>query len=284
MIPSTYTGEIYGSSTTTSSSSNIDDSLGQDAFLTMFMAQVTNQNPLDPMDNTEFTAQLATFSQLEKLTQIAESLEGISDLQASMDKSVALGYLGKEVTVSGNVMPVIDGEAGEMGFYLDYAAEAQAIITDENGVTVATVDLGTVSAGQNYFTWDATDDAGQAVEDGAYTITIEATSSVGETVDVYGQTVTAKVTGYMEDGSGNVYLLLGDTAVSIKGVLAVNAPSTRVAEEESDEESSENEEASSSLSKLKELTDKAEEDESSISASDVVKALGSIGALTALLL
>ncbi|ADK85668.1 flagellar hook capping protein [Desulfarculus baarsii DSM 2075] len=282
MIPSTYTGEIYGStSTTDTSSSSIDDSLGQDAFLTMFMAQVTNQNPLDPMDNTEFTAQLATFSQLEKLTQIAESMEGISDLQTSMDKSVALGYLGKEVTVSGNVMPVIDGEAGEMGFYLDYAAEAQAIITDENGVTVATVDLGTVAAGQNYFTWDATDDAGQAVEDGAYTITIEATSSVGETVDVYGQTITAKVTGYMDDGSGNVYLLLGDTAIAIDGVLAVNAPSDG---ETTEEDETEQEEAEESLSELEALAAKAEEDESSISTSDVVKALGSIGALTALLL
>ena len=74
MISSTYTGQIYGTdatSTTSTTSTTSSDSdtyaLGQDAFLTMFMAQVTNQNPLDPMDNTEFTAQLATFSQLEQL-------------------------------------------------------------------------------------------------------------------------------------------------------------------------------------------------------------------------
>lgn len=277
MIPSTYTGEIYGSTDTTATTTTGSSSaIGQDAFMKMFMAQVTNQNPLDPMDNTEFTAQLATFSQLEKLTEIAESMEGLAGLQQTMDKSVALSYLGKEVTVGGNVVPVVDGKAGKLGYALDYAAEAQAVITDEAGVTVATVDLGTISPGQNYFTWDGKNTAGEAVKDGAYTVTIEALSSNGETVEVYGQTVTAKVTGYMEDTDGTVYLLLGDAAVKLSGILAVNATSSA--------DTTDKTAVQSALDELNALVEEGEADESSVSSSDILKALGTLGTLGALLL
>ena len=78
-----------------------EDELGQDAFLTLFTAQLQNQNPLDPMDNEAFVSQLAEFS----------SLEGIKGMQGSLDNMVngmrqdqmvaGANLVGKKVQVAG---------------------------------------------------------------------------------------------------------------------------------------------------------------------------------------
>ncbi len=64
-----------GSGTGTSSSSSTGDKTGQAEFLTLLTAQLQYQNPLDPMDNTQFVAQLATFSSLDQLIAIRDILE-----------------------------------------------------------------------------------------------------------------------------------------------------------------------------------------------------------------
>ena len=172
IVSSTYTGAVYDDTTTTTDTTGIDTGMGMDAFLTMFLAQVTNQNPLDPMDNTEFTAQLAQFSSLEQLTEINESLESLSTLETVMNRTTALSYLGKEVSFEGDVVPVVDGEAGKITFDLEEAAEVRASIYDSSGNFVADVGVGDLEAGSHTFQWDGTDYNGDTVADGAYTVNL----------------------------------------------------------------------------------------------------------------
>lgn len=244
MLSPLYTGPVYDSTTTatTTGDSTSEAEENQEMFLKLLMAQLTNQNPLDPMDNTEFTAQLAQFSSLEQLTKIAGSLEGIGRMESMLQETQVMGYIGKDVTYAGKVFPVTDGYAGDCGFILDSGANVEAIVTNELGQTVADVDLGYLQAGSHDFDWDATDLVGQQVPDGLYQVDFVATDTQGNSVAVNTQWVSATVTGFSKDSDGTFYLLLGDVAVPLADVLSVSLASTDSTESDQEESESEGEE------------------------------------------
>jgi flagellar basal-body rod modification protein FlgD len=225
MISPTYTGEIYDSSTAnTTRTTGVQSGMGQEAFLKMFMAQMTNQNPLDPMDNTEFTAQLAQFSSLEQLTAMNEKLNGLSSLQTAFQEVQVASYLGKEILAYGNQMPVTDGQAGSTYFNLAAPAEVRIIVTNEDGQTVRDEDLGAMGIGEQEWTWDGLTSYGQAAPDGVYKINILATDSDGNAVKINSQYVSGIVTGFQWDANGNLQLLGSGSAISLSDVVAVRVP------------------------------------------------------------
>ena len=277
MISSTYTGEIYNSTSSEATyTTSTDESLGQEAFLKMFMAQLTNQNPLDPMDNTEFTAQLATFSQLEQLTKISGYLEGLEAIEESVNQATTLGYLGKEVAMSGDVLPVSQGYVGGTTYTLESDAYTVATITDESGSQVTLLSLGYQSAGSQSFQWDGTDSDGNTVSDGLYTISITAYDTSGNSVAVSDMVVTGLVTGYQKDSDGNQYLLMGDSALPVSDVLAVRNISTTTTDQQT--------EASDSSEDSTTTTTYTEDTDSETILNEILEGLTSLGGLAALLL
>ena len=227
MISPTYTGEIYDSSTaTTTKTTGVESGMGQDAFLKMFMAQMTNQNPLDPMDNTEFTAQLAQFSSLEQLTAMNEKLDTLSSLQSAFQEVQVASYLGKEILAYGNQMPVTSGQAGSTYFNLASDAEVRIIVTNEDGQAVQDVELGRMAAGEQEWTWDGQTSYGQTAPDGIYTINVIATDTDGNAVTINSQYVSGIVTGFQWDADGNLQLLGSGSAISLSDVVAVRVPKT----------------------------------------------------------
>lgn len=276
MISPTYEGQLYDPTVAAQTTSSSTDSLGQDAFLKMFMAQVTNQNPLDPMDNTEFTAQLATFSQLEQLEKISSSMESLESMDSAIQSATALSYLGKEVAFEGDVLPVTQGYVGSLSYELEANAEVEVTITDASGSTVATLDLGDQDAGTHVLEWEGVDLYGDQVEDGTYQVTITAHDSMGSAVEVNNLTVTGLVTGYQKDSDGKPYLLIGDSALSIDDVLSVRMP-----------EEAEAEAAASALSQYEELfgnDDQGTAEAETGSMSELLKSLATVGTLAAGLL
>jgi flagellar basal-body rod modification protein FlgD len=234
-ISPTYTGQLYGTDSTSSTTESDETSagLGQDAFLKMFLAQVTNQDPLNPMDNTEFTAQLATFSQLEQLTQIAESMEGIGRMEAAIERNTVLSYIGRDVTIAGNKVPVTNGSTGSISYTMEKTGDVRVIITNDKGVTVATEELGFLTEGRHTYVWKGTDMWGEVVDDGTYKVTFAAYDhDTGESIKVSDLMVTARATGYEMDEDGNQYVLLGSAAVDVSKILGVQAPLTTDTEEE----------------------------------------------------
>ena len=90
-------------------SRTVSNELGKDAFLKLLIAELANQDPLNPMDDREFIAQMAQFSTLEQMTNMTKALEGLS----SMEKYSAASYVGKKVAFQyeaedGTVTPVVD--------------------------------------------------------------------------------------------------------------------------------------------------------------------------------
>ena len=195
-----------------------NDALGQDAFLTMLVAQLQNQDPLNPMDGTDFSAQLAEFSQLEQLMNLNETMESLTSTLSENSDEDAVSYIGKQITGNVDVMNVEEGTVSG-GFYnLSQPADVMINITDANGNTVKTLYPGQMSAGSHLIKWDGTDNNRDAVEDGTYKYTVMANSGRG--FEEIPATITGKVDGVAYN-NGTSYLVVQGILVDTQSLLSV---------------------------------------------------------------
>ena len=105
----------------------------RDAFIKMFLAQMQNQDPLNPMDGQEFAAQLAQFSSLEQLYNVNESLEGLAALQEDQSRFEVLGLIGKDILAEGDQISLGPEGTAAGGFELSEDAACSVVITDQTG-------------------------------------------------------------------------------------------------------------------------------------------------------
>lgn len=145
-----------------------EDPLGKEAFLTMLIAQLKNQDPLNPMDGTDFTAQLAQFTQLEKTMNMDSTLTKMLESMNGTDSKDYVGHIGKTVTATLNSMSVSDGTATTGYFSMPEAGEAVVAVYDSSGNEVKRLFLGQQNAGTNSFKWDGKNTNDEAVSDGNY--------------------------------------------------------------------------------------------------------------------
>ncbi len=148
------------------------DALGRDTFLTMLVAQLQNQDPLNPMEGADFSAQLAQFSQLEQLMDLNESVSKMSDSSGTESGKDLMNYIGREVTGTVDKITVDEGVASSGTYTLNRNAEVKVVITNEDGETVRTLFHGQKSPGTEKFSWDAKGTDEELVEDGRYTYTV----------------------------------------------------------------------------------------------------------------
>jgi flagellar basal-body rod modification protein FlgD len=192
-------------------------------FLQLLCTQVQTQNPLDPMDSTEFTQQLATYAGLEQQIASNDKLDAVVSSLNSLSLSSGVGYLGHTVEASTDTLSVsADGAADASWRYsLDSDASAVALtIVDEDGNTVWSGDGETASGGHT-FSWDGKDSNGNAVAAGDYTLQVAATNSAGaevtSSISIRG-TVTA-----VDSSSGSAVVELGDTQIDLSDVTRLAA-------------------------------------------------------------
>jgi len=191
------------------------------SFLTLLTTQLKHQSPLEPMDSTEFTAQLAQFAGVEQNIQTNANLEKLIGLNSSNQALTAVGYLGKYVEAKGNAGALIGGQAN-FAYELPSNAEAVAItIRNESGVPVITVP-GELTAGRHTFAWDGQDLQGVQHPDGKYTITVSAAGSSGQALSV--QTYTAGIVDGADSSSGTVKLIINGVEVPLSEVITVKEP------------------------------------------------------------
>jgi flagellar basal-body rod modification protein FlgD len=204
-------------SRTSSGSSNSSAADLQNNFLTMLTTQLQNQDPLNPMDNSQMTSQLAQISTLEGIQGLNTTL---TSLLASYNTSQALqasSAIGSQVLVEGNKLALSSG-LGQGGVTLASAADKVTVtIKDSAGKVVQTQDLGKQSAGTVAFTWDGKNASDTQLADGNYTFSIEARSNgtkVGAT-PIQVDTVNAVV----KSGSSFVLELTSGETVAFDNVL-----------------------------------------------------------------
>jgi flagellar basal-body rod modification protein FlgD len=169
--------------------------LGKDDFLSLLVAQLQHQDPLNPAEGTEFTAQLAQFSSLEQLSNINDNLENMELFQTSMTNSQAVSYIGKEITAQGNSVQLEIGQPAECHFELDANAALAAItVYDANGGFVKSFETGPLNSGRQSAVWDGTDNNGNSVSPGLYSFEAQAADANNENIDVT-PLISAVVTG-----------------------------------------------------------------------------------------
>jgi len=168
--------------------------MGKSDFLTLFTAQLKNQDPLDPVKNEAFVAQLAQFSQLEASTNMQNSMSQLAESLSGERLLSSAALIGKRVAVSDAPAQLRDGE--DVGASINLPGDASGIqlnVYDSKGNLVQELIAGATPAGNVDFTWDGTDLAGNRAAPGTYQFKAQAVID-GKTTSVSVDTLVS-VTG-----------------------------------------------------------------------------------------
>lgn len=198
--------------------------LGKDEFLKLLVTQLSNQDPLSPVDNQAFIAQLAQFATVEQQSQMNSTLESLVMAQASANQTNIANLVGKNVTFTSN--DVVLGATGDVELSGRLSAEAtrlNAIVKDANGKVVRTITLnGQQRAGEIGLPWDGRDEQGKRLAPGTYNVTFTAADVTGKTVDV-STNGRGRVSG-VSFADGVPQLVVNGVRVRLSDVLEVTEP------------------------------------------------------------
>lgn len=200
-----------------------EDAVSQDKdmFLKLMIAQIRNQDPLQPMDPTEYVSQLATFSQLEQQTETNKQLASIGGIVAAVMSRADLSYIGMDVEAKLDVF-TFDGKQIDFRYVTAGADKVEIAIIDDKGQVVRTVE-GENASGEQEFSWDGRGDDGQQVADGNYRISINAFDADGVPV----QSVVSMrgiVKEVITENGVSVLVYENGTAVDSNTVVAARKP------------------------------------------------------------
>lgn len=209
-----------GVSTAAAASEVAKDKLSEnfDTFLNLLVAQLQNQDPLEPTETEQFVQQLVQFSQVEQQIETNGSLEQLLDLQNANQAATAINYLGSTVEALGNTGPLQDGRA-EFGYGLAAEASATLIVISDASGTVVHSTPGETGIGKHNYVWDGLDANGQPLPEGHYSITVTARDENSALIEV-ATSVYGRVTG-VETADDGALLTLGNVQVLLSDVLSV---------------------------------------------------------------
>ncbi|MCF8039611.1 MAG: flagellar hook assembly protein FlgD [Desulfohalobiaceae bacterium] len=200
-------------------SGTLGGTLGKSDFLNLLVAQLENQDPLNPSDPTEFTAQLAQYSSLEQLYNINDSLQGLQSMQDGFGRLSALSMIDKEVIAESEGFQ-FEGRPVEMGVrFADQVQDAVVAIRNENGQIVDRIEIHEPVSGDHFLQWDGGD---QNLPEGPYSLDVLGTTAEGtETTGT--ALIASRITGVDFSGSDNT-LLTTNGPVKLAEVTKVNNP------------------------------------------------------------
>ena len=201
----------------------IKKTLGKEEFMRLLVTQMQFQDPLKPMENTEFTAQLAQFSSLDQLSGINEGVKSFSDAQSGMNRGQAVNFINKEVKASGNKVYAGGGAAPSViGYSLDKDVSGVTVnIYDREGKDVRTLEIDPQEAGVHRVEWDGKNNLGETVSQGEYTFSVMAKDAEGKSFDAL-TNIAGVVTGVSFE-AGISYLLVSGIKVPLDHVTEVKA-------------------------------------------------------------
>jgi flagellar basal-body rod modification protein FlgD len=211
--------DSLGAQTTTPATKK-NDELNRTDFLNLLIAQLQNQDPMNPMESADFSAQLAQFSSLEQLMQINQKLTEEDDAGGvgSLD---ALGFLGQEVGFESDDLTVAEGTVPTFDLQLDAQSQVKVEILDGAGQVVGTADLGLLDAGRRSIDLSAIGDPPE-LDDGTYELRVVATDGSGATQDL-SPIFRARVDG-VDLAGGTPVLLVGDRRISVSDIREIRTP------------------------------------------------------------
>lgn len=196
--------------------------LGKNEFLELMIAQLNNQNPLDPQDNQAFIAQLAQFSSLEEMQKLTATVDSSASQFRSSQALQASAMVGRSVVVPSETA-VFDGIRNVSGF-VDLPSSASGLtlsVVSNSGELLNQVDMGPQAAGQIPFEWAGRDSSGNILPPGSYQLKAEA--RIAGTTESVSTLVSQNVNSVSIAADGTVSLnLSGLGPVSIGDIRQIN--------------------------------------------------------------
>jgi flagellar basal-body rod modification protein FlgD len=203
---------------------NKGDSLGKSDFLLLLVTQFKYQDPLNPMDDKEFVAQLSQFSSLEQLMNLNTSMDSLTAATKEQRMMQAANYIGMDVAAGGNSIAKTDEGISKLYWAIGSdMAKGSLYVYDQNFNQIYGEQLGPRAAGTYTFDWDGKNYAGQEVPNGVYYITLACTDANGEGM-LTDRASTGRVIGVTVE-SGEAYLRMEDgRMVALKDVREIASP------------------------------------------------------------
>lgn len=223
VAPVSGTTSAQGSSAL-SSALGTNKTMGKDDFLKLLVAQLKNQDPLKPQDNTEFVSQLAQFSSLEAAMGTNTRLDSITSQNQGMANTEVVALVGKVATVKGSLVTSQgSGVAVPVSFTLGASTDSTNVsIQNAAGKVIRTIPIGAHNAGVVKVNWDGRDDQGVVVSAGTYAVSVQAKTKDGSAVSV-AQETTGQVKSVAFDKGYPVLTLANGMQVPVSDLLKVES-------------------------------------------------------------
>lgn len=201
--------------------------LGKDDFLQLLVTKLQHQDPLKPVDDEDFIAQLAQFSSLEQMNNIAEGIGASNEwdfLQMqSLNNMMASGLIGKEIKADYGGVYFDGSSKAVISFTADqYAEKMEFAIRDAQNNLVATITEKDVEAGTGSVKWDGKDVRGNRVDEGYYRVEVTATTESGGTFTP--RLALIGVVSQIRYRDGAAFLLVDGTEIPMGDITAVGEP------------------------------------------------------------
>lgn len=196
--------------------------LDKDDFLNLLVTQLQHQDPLNPTDSVEFTAQLAQFSSLEQLGNVNDNLNDLKNFQASLNNSQAVSLIDKAITANGNAVELGDSGSTSCHFKLDEdAAKVTISIYDTTGKYIAEIESEKLKAGQQALSWDGIDLKKNRVAPGEYSFEVQAEDAKEQPVRV--TTLFRGTVDRVVFENNSSFLISGNQKIALGDVIEVAA-------------------------------------------------------------
>ena len=189
-------------------------------FLTLFVTQLKHQDPLEPMESSEFTNSLANLSSVEQAVNMNSNLEKLIGMFESNQVTDSASYIDKTVEFDSSQFELKNGKA-QFSYILDENSQGTPIaITDDKGNLVLQTE-GSKLAGKHGFLWDGKDANGNQMPDGVYSLTVGAENKSGDIANVK-TTGTGTVTGVSFEAGKTIVEVL-NVGISMEDILSIRS-------------------------------------------------------------
>ncbi len=194
-----------------------DPAAAQDRFLKLLVAQLNNQDPMNPLDNAQMTSQIAQINTVTGIQQLNDTVNQLAGQLAVQQLVQGSSLVGHQVLVEGDTLAV-DAQSGQASGGFDLAASAASVtvqVLDASGKQIGSVDMGALPAGRHGFAWDASGYQGSSAPH------FQVVASNGATA-VSATALTAQQVSAVSISSGALQLQLSDgSSVAQSAVKAV---------------------------------------------------------------
>jgi len=218
MSVSSVNSTVNSSSTATSTQSI--QTLTQQDFMNLFVAQMQYQNPLDPMSDSDMATQLAQLNSVNALTTMNNTLNEMMTNQASQNNLQATSLIGKTIEATGNSLSIQNGVVSNGAYQLSQPGNVTIQISDSSGNLVRQINAGSQDTSMQSIGWDGKNQQGVTLPDGTYTFQVSATDQSGKAVSATTY-LFGTVDGVSFQNGAAVYQVGGNN-INFSDILAIS--------------------------------------------------------------